>query len=179
MVYDLYMRERLTPKQAKFVIEYLVDLNGSAAAVRAGYSEDTAKEIASENLTKPNIKEAIQEQMDCRAQRTLITADWVVAKLKEVSLRCLEEKPVFKFDKVNKEMVGKTAMIKDEETGEMKEVGIYEFDAAGANKALETMARHLKLLTDRSEIGNLDGTNLTPPVIERIYVGKKEDIPSG
>lgn len=49
------MADKLTPKQEKFCKEYLVDLNGAQAAIRSGYSEHTAKEIASENLTKPNI----------------------------------------------------------------------------------------------------------------------------
>jgi phage terminase small subunit len=54
--------EKLTPKQLQFCKEYLIDLNGAQAAIRAGYSEKTAKEIASENLTKPNIVEYIQHQ---------------------------------------------------------------------------------------------------------------------
>lgn len=169
---------KLTPKQAMFCIEYLKDLNATQAAIRAGYSEDSAYSIGEENLKKPEISKAIQEQMDCRARRTMITGDWVIAQLQEVAERCLESKPVYVFDKAEKKMVPETAMIM-EENGEMKEVGVYEFDAAGANKALETIARHLKLLTDRTELGNLDGTNLTPPPIERFYVGKPEEIKNG
>jgi phage terminase small subunit len=52
---------KLTPKQEAFVREYLVDLNGAAAARRAGYSENSAKQIASENLTKPDVMMAIEE----------------------------------------------------------------------------------------------------------------------
>lgn len=167
---------KLTPKQAMFCIEYLKDLNATQAAIRAGYSEHTAQEIGAENLSKPIIMEAIQEQMDCRARRTMITSDWVIANLQEVAERCLEHKPVYVFDKAEKKMVAETAMVKEED-GTMREVGIYEFDAAGANKALETMARHLKLLTDRAEIGNLDGTNFTFPEMQRVYVGKPDEVP--
>jgi hypothetical protein len=53
--------DKLTPKQEAFVREYLVDLNGAAAARRAGYSENRARDIACENLTKPNILKAIEE----------------------------------------------------------------------------------------------------------------------
>jgi phage terminase small subunit len=53
--------DKLTPKQEAFVREYLVDLNGAAAARRAGYSENSAKQIASENLTKPDLMKAIEE----------------------------------------------------------------------------------------------------------------------
>jgi len=51
---------KLTAKQAKFIDEFMVDLNATQAAIRAGYSPKTAKEIASENLSKPNIAAAIQ-----------------------------------------------------------------------------------------------------------------------
>jgi phage terminase small subunit len=50
------LASKLTNRQLMFVAEYLVDQNGKAAAVRAGYSEQTAASIASENLTKPNIR---------------------------------------------------------------------------------------------------------------------------
>lgn len=145
------MREKLTPKQAMFVIEYLKDLNGSAAAVRAGYSEDTSKEIASQNLTKPHIMDAIQEQMDARAGRTLITADWVLNNLKELSSRCMQATPVLVFDKIYKKYV----QAKDEYGND-----IWQFDAGGANKALETMAKHLRLITDRQEHSGPDGAPL-------------------
>lgn len=51
----------LTPKQKKFCEEYIFDYNGSRSARDAGYSEDTAASIASENLTKPNIQAYIKE----------------------------------------------------------------------------------------------------------------------
>lgn len=53
---------KLRPKQARFVEEYLVDLNAIQAAIRVGYSADTAKSIGCENLTKPDIAEAIAEK---------------------------------------------------------------------------------------------------------------------
>ena len=72
------MNRSLTPKQARFVHEYLVDLNGAQAAVRAGYSPKTSRSIASENLTKPNIRAAVVagktkqlEAADLSAARTL------------------------------------------------------------------------------------------------------------
>ncbi len=68
----------LTPKQKRFVAEYLVDLNATAAAIRAGYSEKTANRIASENLSKPDIQSAIQEAIEKRQKRTEITQDMVL-----------------------------------------------------------------------------------------------------
>lgn len=68
----------LTAKQEAFVIEYLVDLNATQAAIRAGYSENTARFIGAENLTKPYIQAAIQKAQEERAKRTEITADRVL-----------------------------------------------------------------------------------------------------
>ena len=68
----------LTAKQRCFVEEYLVDLNATQAAIRAGYSEKTAADIGCENLTKPNIQQAIAEAMQARSERTEIEADQVL-----------------------------------------------------------------------------------------------------
>lgn len=62
----------MTKKQKRFVEEYLIDLNATQAAIRAGYSPTTAKEIGCENLTKPNISEAIAKAMAERSLRLQI-----------------------------------------------------------------------------------------------------------
>lgn len=68
----------LTDKQARFVEEYLVDLNATQAAIRAGYSEATARSVGQENLTKPDIADAIAAAKEERSRRTNITADDVL-----------------------------------------------------------------------------------------------------
>ncbi|UZA50423.1 terminase small subunit [Moraxella bovis] len=75
---------KLTPKQQRFVDEYLIDLNATQACIRAGYSEKTAKEMGAENLTKPNIQNAIQQAMSERQQRTKINADYVLNRLVQI-----------------------------------------------------------------------------------------------
>ena len=75
----------LTPKQQAFVDEYLVDLNGAQAAIRAGYSEKAAKEIAAENLTKPNIKAAIDAAILSRSKKTERKAADVLADVQELA----------------------------------------------------------------------------------------------
>ncbi len=72
----------LTPKQTRFVQEYLIDLNATAAARRAGYSAKTAKAMGCENLTKPDIQAAVAEAQDARVERTLISQDEVIHGLK-------------------------------------------------------------------------------------------------
>lgn len=71
----------LRPKQQRFVEEYLIDLNATQAAIRAGYSPRTANEIGAENLAKPSIKAAVEAALKARASRTLVTADDVVKGL--------------------------------------------------------------------------------------------------
>lgn len=71
----------LTPKQARFVEEYLIDLNATQAAIRAGYSERTAEKIGSENLKKPEIKAAIDAATAKRSEETQIDANWVLKRL--------------------------------------------------------------------------------------------------
>lgn len=65
----------LEPRQERFVLEYLIDLNATQAAIRAGYSEKTARAIGCENLTKPDIQAAISQAQKERAERTAISAD--------------------------------------------------------------------------------------------------------
>jgi phage terminase small subunit len=78
--------KKLTAKQQRFVEEYLVDLNATQAAIRAGYSKHTAAEIGAENLTKPKIAEALAQAQNARSARTEITADAVVRELGRIAL---------------------------------------------------------------------------------------------
>ncbi len=75
----------LTPKQKRFVAEYLVDLNATAAAIRAGYSKKTAEVIGYENLRKPQIAQAVRLEMDNLQKRTEVTQDYVIGKLREIA----------------------------------------------------------------------------------------------
>ena len=75
----------LTPKQGMFCKEYLVDLNATQAAIRAGYSENTASEMGYENLTKPHIAEYVQGLMNKRSKRVEIDADWVLNGIKDLT----------------------------------------------------------------------------------------------
>lgn len=72
---------KLTPKQERFCQEYVIDLNGTQAAIRAGYSENCAKEQASDLLTKPNIQGFIKELQEKIGKRLEITSDMVVREL--------------------------------------------------------------------------------------------------
>lgn len=74
------MQHKLTPKQSAFVHEYMIDLNATQAAIRAGYSEKTANRIGAENLSKPVIQRAIREQQQEIERRVMITVEWVLSQ---------------------------------------------------------------------------------------------------
>lgn len=67
-----------------FCIEYLIDLNATQAAIRAGYSKKTAKEMGCENLAKPHIQAILSKSIDKRAKATTIDANYVLQRLKEI-----------------------------------------------------------------------------------------------
>ena len=83
-----YSLTKLTPKQRLFVSEYLIDLNATQAAIRAGYSKKTAGQIGDENLRKPQIAAVIQESMSQRAERTEINSELVIQGLLRLIRRC-------------------------------------------------------------------------------------------
>lgn len=122
----------LNDKQKLFCQEYLKDLNATKAAIRAGYSEKTARNIACENLTKPNIQQYIQDLQEGIQKRNQITIDEIMTDLIEVKNRCMQNVPVMYFDKVEKEW-----------KHEGKEYGepLYKFDSNGATKALDLLGR--------------------------------------
>lgn len=117
----------LTAKQAAFVAEYLIDLNATQAAIRAGYSEKAAKAIGAENLTKPDVQEALKEAMQARAERTEITQDKVLRDVEAIKLDAMRSK------------IGKDG------TEEM-------INHAAALKACELQGRHLKMWNDKLDI---------------------------
>lgn len=135
-------KKPLTPKQQLFVNEYLVDLNASQAALRAGYSPKTAPKQGFQLLENPRISHAIEQAKQKRINKIIITADEVLGGLQEVAARCLQKKPVMVFDRGERCMVQAT-----DENGQ----GVWQFDSTGANRALELLGKHMALFTDKTE----------------------------
>jgi len=75
---------KLTDKQEMFCREYIVDLNATQAAIRAGYSEKTANRIASDNLSKVVIQERIAELMKERSKKVDVSAQYVLERLHQI-----------------------------------------------------------------------------------------------
>lgn len=76
--------KKLTAKQEMFCKEYLVDLNATQAAIRAGYSKKTAGSVGGENLQKPEIAARIQILFDTRAAKVELNAEWVLQQMKDI-----------------------------------------------------------------------------------------------
>lgn len=75
----------MTKKEKVFIDEYMVDFNGTQAAIRAGYSPKTAGVIANENLKKPKIKMEIEKRLADRSKRTGITAERVLMEYAKIA----------------------------------------------------------------------------------------------
>jgi len=80
------MADNLTPKQRAFVREYQLDLNGTQAAIRAGYSARTAAVQAHRMQRKANIRAAIEEGQAAAAKKAEISREWLIEKLKKIAL---------------------------------------------------------------------------------------------
>ncbi len=138
----------LTAKQERFVEEYLIDLNATQAAIKAGYSEKTARSVGSENLTKPDVAAAIVAAQKNRSERTEITQDYVLTSIVETLERCRQVRPVVHAD-------GSPAMVETED-GELAPA--FKFDAANALKAAALLGKHLSMFTDKVDHTSSDGS---------------------
>lgn len=176
----------LTPKQAAFVREYLVDLNATQAAIRAGYSEDTAKSIGSENLTKPVIAAAIQEAMDYRAERTGITADKVLSHLARIgfadirqiftesgSLKDIASLPDDVAVAVQSVEVITRNSSDEDESGNREIEHVHRIKLADKKGALELLGKHLTLFADRIEHTGKDGGPIQTEELNEREIGRR------
>lgn len=149
----------LTDKQARFVDEYLVDLNATQAAVRAGYSAKTASVIGAENLAKPNIQKAIQARQEELKIKTEITQEWVVERYRRIVEGC-DKRLFFNNDGSVKppsewsaEMGMAVAYFEVQELGdEGLAVSVSKLRFQDARAALDSLARHLGMFKDKVEV---------------------------
>lgn len=151
----------MTKKQKRFVEEYLIDLNATQAAIRAGYSPKAAYSIGSENLRKPEIRACIEKAMAERSKRTGINQDRIIIELAKIGL--LNPKNLINFDE---------AIVKEEATEEdlaaISSIRVKRFptkDGEGIErevkmydktKALELLGRHFGMFKDKVEVSGLE-----------------------
>jgi phage terminase small subunit len=150
--------ENLTDKQAMFCKEYLIDLNATQAAIRAGYSEATAQVIGSENLSKPIIQAEIQDLIKKRSERTEITSDMVLKELAKIGFSNIAEFTDNSNGIVNINSLEqiKTACISSIEcvtrlVGDDAEITVTKLKLHDKISALEKIGRHLGMFEKDNE----------------------------
>ncbi len=146
-------KRKLNAKQILFAEEYLVDLNGAQAAIRAGYTKKTARITASKLLTNSNILKYIQEQQAKRCTRTKVNADWVLDRLAKIAEGSLGDfivipedgsPPYYDFRKATPEQLRlmETCQIDTTQIGKLKTTKI-KVGLASQLKALELIGKHV------------------------------------
>ena len=145
----------LTPKQQRFVEEYLIDLNAKQSAIRAGYSAKTAEQMGYQLLQKTSVQKAIQEAQNKLTERTEITQDYVLTNIKKVIERCMQQEAVQARD-------GSPLLIEGPE-GDL--ACLFEFKETGALKGLELLGKHLGMFKDKIELTGKDGSSLGIKVV--------------
>ncbi|WP_186239348.1 terminase small subunit [Burkholderia gladioli] len=155
--------QKLTPKQQAFVDEYLIDLNASAAARRAGYSVKTADRIGAELLGKTWVAAAIASAMAKRAERVQVDAAYVVQRLVEIDkmdvLDILNDdmslKPVSGWPRVWRQYLSgfDLAEMFEGSGDERAMVGILKkIKWPDKVKNLELLGRHFSIFNDKLEL---------------------------
>lgn len=144
----------LTPKQQRFVDEYLIDLNGAQAAIRCGYSEKTAKEQASRLLTDVNVAKAVAAAQQERSERTQVTADSVV---RELALIGFENMGVYASWGPDGVRLVESSEVDTRPVAEVRETHSkygtsVSFKLHDKVAALEKLGKHLGIFTERSEV---------------------------
>lgn len=142
----------MTEKQKLFCEEYLIDLNATQAALRAGYSEKTAYSIGNENLKKPEIQEYIQKRLKEKEDALIAKQDEVLKTLTAVMRREKLETVVVTCKARKSHYDDKGKKVTDE--AELPICVEIPTKVSDVNKAAEMLGRYYTLFTDRTQIEN-------------------------
>ena len=158
----------MTPKQTRFVAEYLIDLNASEAAIRAGYSRKTARSIGSELLTNPDISAALAEKQAKQLARADLTAARVLEEMRRLAFFDIADffdvdgnlKPVTDIPVEARAAIAGLEIARanlDPKDGKKSEEWLHKIKLAPKQASLEMLAKHFGLLIERVEhSGGLD-----------------------
>lgn len=154
---------KLTEKQKRFAEEYLVDLNATQAAIRAGYSPDTANEQGSRLLANVNIKSTVDKMIAERSRRTGINADRVIREIAKIAFvnagEVVDLDTALLMDKISDDDMAAIQSVKVKTFGED---GVErEVKLADKLKALELLGKHLGLFKDKLEVDGSIKTELS------------------
>ncbi|MFC1694129.1 terminase small subunit [Candidatus Latescibacterota bacterium] len=145
-----------TLKQQRFCEEYLVDLNATQAAIRAGYSEHTAQEQGSQNLSKLIIQEEIQKKIKKRSERTEITSDMIVVELAKIGFANMSDYVKWNTSGITlkdstKLSLEQSVCVSEVSETKTKNGGSVKIKLHDKKGALELLGRHLGMFTDKQE----------------------------
>jgi phage terminase small subunit len=156
---------QLTPKQQKFVEEYLIDLNATQAAIRAGYSETSAGVIGCENLTKPYIQAAIADRRREMMEKTGVTPERVIEELAKLGFANMQDflkvtsdgDPHFDLSELTREQAAALAEVtvedfKDGRGEDARDVRRIKFKLADKRSALVDIGKHMGMFKDRTDV---------------------------
>lgn len=145
---------KMTAKQQRFCDEYLIDLDGTKAAIRAGYSAKTAAVIASENLRKPYIQEYIEIRLQEKEDALIAKQDEVMKYLTSVMRReyCEHVVVTLTHEESFFEPDAEGKMRKRTKKEEVPEVVEIPARLADANKAAELLGKRYSLFTDKVDV---------------------------
>ncbi len=166
--------------QARFIDEYLVDLNGAQAAIRAGYSEKNAREQASRLLSKANIRAEIDRRKNERSERTAITADRILQELGRIALfdarKLLRDdgspKPLNELDDDTAAVISGLDVQESYDIVDGKKVFtgyIKKYKVSDKNVAITNAMRHLSLFNDKLKV---EATDLSIEALDARFAEK-------
>jgi len=167
----------ITDKMRQFIDEYLIDLNGTKAAIRAGYSEATAQEQSSQLLARPDIRALIAEGQKAIAERTQSFQDDAVSELKIVGFSDLadfltvkdggivEQKPFNELTKEQTKCIKKIRQtVRSSHSADgtiLHQTAVIEIELHDKLKALELLGRHLGMFNDSIRLKSEEPLPLT------------------
>lgn len=158
---------KLTRKQQAFVQEYLVDLNATQAAIRAGYKTKTARQMAAQNMSKLNIQDAIQDGMKVREKRTEVTQDMVIKQLVKIAFLDIKEVVTWSDDQGIKirpsDDVDGTVLTEVSET--LSEGGwTKKVKMSDRMRAIEMLGKHLGMFKENVQLSGSIGVNFVDDI---------------
>ncbi|PHR85950.1 MAG: terminase small subunit [Blastopirellula sp.] len=159
------MTTKLTAKQQCFVDEYLVDLNATQAAIRAGYSEKTATAIGTENLRKPHIKKVVDAAIAKRSERTEITQDMVLNELAKIGFSNMQDyirissegEPYVDLSELTRDQAAAISEVTVEDFtdgrgDDARDVRKVKFKLSDKRSALVDMGKHLGMFVEKIDL---------------------------